>query len=51
MGKDNKFGHPSDTTIQKLKEMNAKIFRTDNMGEIEISANGIKLKFQPLLMR
>ena len=40
VGKDNKFGHPSEVTIQKLKEMNIKILRTDNMGEIVIKTNG-----------
>ena len=39
VGKDNKFGHPSEVTIQKLKEMNIKILRTDNMGEIVIKTN------------
>ena len=49
VGKDNKFGHPSEVTIQKLKEMNIKILRTDNMGEIVIKTNGTKISFQPQL--
>lgn len=40
VGKDNKFGHPSDSTIQNLKKENIKIYRTDKMGEIEIKTNG-----------
>lgn len=51
VGKDNKFGHPSEVTIQKLKEMNIKILRTDNMGEIVIKTNGTKISFQPQLMK
>lgn len=45
VGKDNKFGHPSEVTIQKLKEMNIKILRTDNMGEIVIKNKWNKNKF------
>lgn len=51
VGKDNKFGHPSEVTIQKLKEMNIKILRTDNMGEIVIKTNGTKISFQSQLMK
>ena len=34
VGKDNKYGHPDESTIEKLKKMNCKIYRTDQMGEI-----------------
>ena len=47
VGKDNNFGHPSDITIQNLKDMGVKIYRTDEMGEIEIKGitkNKIKKK-------
>ena len=49
VGKENKFGHPSEVTIEKLKEMNIKIFRTDSMGEIVIKTDGTKINFQSLL--
>lgn len=39
VGKENKFGHPSNITIQNLKKINAKIYRTDEMGEIMIKVN------------
>ncbi len=39
VGRDNKFGHPNEETIQKLKNMNVKIYRTDEMGEITIKIN------------
>ena len=47
VGKDNTFGHPSDITIENLKKLNIKIYRTDKNGEIEIEAKGkenIKIK-------
>ena len=39
VGKDNKFGHPSDEVIKRLKEKNISIFRTDKDGEISIYIN------------
>lgn len=39
VGKNNNFGHPSDITIQALKNMNCKIYRTDENGEISIKVN------------
>lgn len=47
VGKKNKFGHPSDQTIQLLKSINCKIYRTDEMGEITLKINSkgkIKIK-------
>ena len=41
VGEKNKFGHPNDGVIQRLKNMNTKIYRTDKMGEIEIQINNI----------
>lgn len=39
VGNENKFGHPSNITIQNLKKINTKIYRTDKMGEIMIKVN------------
>ncbi len=39
VGEKNKFGHPSDKTIQLLKSINCKIYRTDEMGEITLKIN------------
>ena len=36
VGESNKFGHPSETVIDRLKVMNAEIYRTDEDGEIDI---------------
>ena len=41
VGKKNKFGHPNDGVIQRLKNMNTKIYRTDKMGEIVIQINNM----------
>ena len=40
VGKDNKFGHPSEGTIKTLNDEKIKIYRTDEMGEILIKTNG-----------
>lgn len=39
VGKDNKFGHPNDEVIERLKRINCNIYRTDLMGEISIEIN------------
>lgn len=44
VGKNNKFGHPSDITIQNLNASKVKIFRTDEMGEIVLKTNGNRIK-------
>ncbi|MDE5830259.1 MAG: hypothetical protein K2H53_00730 [Clostridia bacterium] len=31
VGKNNTFGHPSESTIQKLNKMGVRIYRTDQM--------------------
>lgn len=39
VGKNNKFGHPNQEVIERLKNSNARIYRTDEMGEINIVVN------------
>lgn len=39
VGKNNKFGHPSEQTIELLQSINCKIYRTDKMGEIIVQIN------------
>lgn len=43
VGKDNKFGHPSNENIKKLMNKRISIYRTDKMGEvtIKVSKKGI----------
>lgn len=39
VGKNNKFGHPNNEIIERLKKLNCKIYRTDESGEIQITIN------------
>ena len=39
VGKNNKFGHPNDGVIERIKNCGARIYRTDQMGEIVLSIN------------
>lgn len=40
VGKNNKFGHPNVEVLERLRNVKCKIYRTDEMGEIEIKVNG-----------
>ena len=42
VGKDNKYGHPTKTTINKLEKIKTKIYRTDESGTITIPSDGKK---------
>lgn len=44
VGKENNFGHPNKEILERLKNMNINIYRTDVSGEIEIKINKLKLK-------
>lgn len=37
VAKNNKYGHPASTTIEKLNKLKCKIYRTDKMGEIKLT--------------
>lgn len=39
VGKNNLFAHPNKEVIERLEKNNIKIYRTDQMGEIEIDVN------------
>ncbi len=41
-GKDNKYGHPHQDTLDILTQLGAKVFRTDLLGSIIIKSNGEK---------
>lgn len=49
VGKNNKFGHPSNLTVSNLQSMNVQIYRTDQMGEIMIKTNGEKCKIEKFI--
>ena len=42
VGKDNKYVHPTKTTINKLEKIKTKIYRTDESGTITITSDGKK---------
>ena len=39
-GKNNRYGHPHKEILEMLKNINAKVFRTDQSGDVEIVSNG-----------
>ena len=43
VGKNNNFGHPAEITLEKLRGVNCKVYRTDEAGEIEIRSNGMEI--------
>lgn len=43
-GIKNKFGHPSDIVLQRLKEINSEILRTDSLGAVLLQSDGNKIK-------
>jgi len=43
VGENNKFGHPNSEVIERLKSLGTVIYRTDEMGEISIKTNCIKI--------
>ncbi|MCY6369608.1 ComEC/Rec2 family competence protein [Clostridium ganghwense] len=44
-GKENKYGHPHKETIQKLKDKNIQLYRTDKSGTIIAISNGSEINF------
>ena len=44
VGENNNFGHPNDSIIERLKKNGTLVYRTDEMGEIVIKSDGIKIK-------
>jgi competence protein ComEC len=40
VGTGNDYGHPKDSTLKKLSNIGAKIYRTDKNGTITITSNG-----------
>lgn len=46
VGKNNKFGHPADSTLQNLENIGTKVFRTDLCGEIIVQTNGNKIRIK-----
>jgi len=40
----NSYGHPAPETLEELKKVNSKIFRTDKLGTIEFRSDGEKIQ-------
>lgn len=46
VGKDNKFGHPTESTLKIYQSLNIPIFRTDQNGLIEVVSSGKDYKIK-----
>lgn len=46
VGKDNTYGHPTESTLKNLKNAGAKIYRTDRKGTITCISDGKNIDFQ-----
>lgn len=51
VGKDNKFGHPADITIQDLEAKNIQIYRTDEMGEVTINIKNLTKREKNVIIK
>jgi len=47
VGKNNRFGHPSNSTVDVLESCGAKIYRTDKNGNVTITSDGRGFKVCP----
>lgn len=47
VGKDNKFGHPSQQTLDRLSKRNIPTYRTDLNGTVQFLTDGARLWVQP----
>lgn len=43
VGKDNRFGHPSEEVLQRLGAIGAQVWRTDEQGTIEVITDGQRI--------
>ncbi len=43
-GIKNKFGHPSEIVLERLKNLNSKVLRTDSAGAVLLQSDGNKIK-------
>ena len=48
VGKNNTYKHPRGETLNKLKERNIKVYRTDQDGTIIATTNGEEIKFETM---
>lgn len=43
VGADNKYGHPTQTVLQRLKKQGVEVYRNDRQGTIEVESDGVNL--------
>ena len=46
VGKDNSYGHPSEDTLSRLRDVDAQVYRTDLQGTITCVSDGHSLSFE-----
>lgn len=46
VGKDNKYGHPKNVVLKRLKKSNTQVFRTDKQGTITSTSDGKTITFE-----
>ncbi len=46
-GNDNKYGHPAQPALDRLRRANVKVYRTDLSGEIAVVSDGKKFEVHP----
>ena len=46
-GADNKYGHPTQETLDRLRAAQVQVYRTDLEGEIEVASDGNGFQIQP----
>jgi competence protein ComEC len=46
VGRGNSFGHPAESTLNKLKKLNSMIYRTDVSGDINIQTDGERMEIK-----
>lgn len=49
VGKDNTFGHPNSGVLSRLENINAKIYRTDKLGEIKVTISKNKTSIKTMI--
>lgn len=46
VGKDNTYGHPTPSTLERLKKSGVEVYRTDELGTIIAESNGTEITFR-----
>lgn len=51
VGKNNLYGHPSQETFERLKQIGSNIFRTDECGQVTISTDGERMSVDEIVKK